>query len=119
MSEINLRFPITVGETSISSVTPRPPTGRDMVALADHLPALVELAEKAQAGDRFIPNKATFEAMVAIVGIVTGIGIEAAGELAFVDISSIVADSSGFLEAALSEAAPTTGGSPSPSQLPN
>ena len=38
-----------------------------------HMPALIGLAEQAEKGERFVPDRPTFEALVAIAGVVTGI----------------------------------------------
>jgi hypothetical protein len=110
---IKLKHPIDFNEKRIEAVTVGRPKGRDMIALAPHLPALVAFAEQSEAGGKALPGKEAFEAMVAIAGILTGIGIEAAGELDFEDIGAIVEASSGFLEAALGDGAPANGGTSS------
>ncbi|QJP12989.1 phage tail assembly protein [Starkeya sp. ORNL1] len=113
MTTIALQCPVEIDGKQITSVDLRQPTGRGMIELSRHLPALTKLAEQNQAGANVMPDAAVIEALVCVAGVVAGIGSEAAGELAFSDITTIVMASQSFLEPALS-AEPKSGGSSLP-----
>lgn len=119
MTSITLNCPVEIGGERITSVDLREPNGRGMIALSMHMPALIALAEQTEAGERFTPDKATFEALVAIAGVLTGVGVEAAGDFAFRDIVRIVNEGRDFLEPALAGETPPIGASPQPSSLPS
>ena len=101
----------------LTEVSLHRPSGRDMIALAPHLTALLRFSEQEAAaegeGALRLPGADVFEAMVVVAGILTGIGVEAAGDLDFADISAIMERSSDFLGEALAGGAQTTGASPS------
>lgn len=92
MTQITLNYPITRDGQTISSVTVRRPTGGDMVAIGDHFPVLMGLAEAG--GDKL--NAAAFRAMVEVAGALTGLGDDAS-MLDFDDLQTVVTQGLGAL----------------------
>lgn len=111
MSKYDLKFPIEVNGSTISSVTIRRPKGGDMVAIGDQVADLMKFysvnakavqlfADAAATGEEVDPEligaemtppgSKVFAAMIAIVGRLAGIG-EAAAELDVTDLQDIAA----------------------------
>lgn len=81
---MKLQYPITVGEQKIDALTFRRPRAKDMVVLGDHLSTLTSLdPEKPQ----LAMTSATVTATIALVGVLSDIGEEAAGLLDFADLT--------------------------------
>lgn len=81
-----LLHPIDIDGKKVTELLIRRPKGKDMVIIADHMPALAKLdgvleedMAKHMSGD-------VFTSVLAIVGALTDIGEEGAGELDFADI---------------------------------
>lgn len=121
MTVLNIHAVDIDGKT-ITSVTLREPTGADMIGLAEHLPALIAFAAEQEAaaagGAATFPGPDVIRAMIATASATTGLGAEAAGKLAFSDISRIVMASQDFLGRAMS-VEQTNGASRPASSVPN
>lgn len=83
---MNLKYPITVGDKQIASLTFRRPKAKDMIVLGDHMGALAA-HDGEEGGPKGGMSTALMTAMVAVVGVLSDIGEEAAGELDFADLT--------------------------------
>ena len=92
MTAVPLQYPLNRDGQSIASVTVRRPTGGDMIAIGDHLPVLMALAD----GDTAKLNAGVFRAMVDVAGALTGLGEDAA-RLDFEDLQAVVTAGLGAL----------------------
>lgn len=92
MTTVPLAYPLSINGQTISSLTIRRPSGADMVAVGDHLPALMAL----QDGDVTKLNAGVFAAMVAVAGALSGLGDDA-GKLDFEDLQTVVTEALGAL----------------------
>lgn len=90
MNTAKLQYPITVDGKVVSELEFRRPKAKTMVAVARHLPALQSLGRIAEGQGEDAVADAVDEhvmaAMIGIVGALSGIGEEAAGELDYADL---------------------------------
>lgn len=96
-----LKYPATIDGATVSAVPLRRPTGADMIAIGDHLPALMSLGR----GEEVAVNAAVFTALVAVAGRLTDLG-DKAGQLDWADLQDVVSKAM----AALGEAPGSAGG---------
>lgn len=87
---IKLKHPVTTATGEVSSVTIRPYLrSKDMIAIADHLPALAALDGLDEESSARAMNGDVIKAMVALVGSVTDLGTAIAEEMALSDMMAI------------------------------
>ena len=92
MTQVTLQYPLDRDGQTVSTVTVRRPTGGDMIAIGDHLPVLMSLAE----GGTDKLNASVFTAMVDVAGALTGLGADAS-RLDFDDLQNVVTAGLGAL----------------------
>lgn len=106
-----LKYPLTIDGEEVPRLTLRRVKARDMVIIADHLPALAAL-EGANGDDptQFAKqiNGAVYKAMIAVVGALSDIGYDAASELDMADLTELTPVAIGLL----GEAEGSDGGAP-------
>lgn len=89
----------------------RRPKARDMIAIGDHLPALAAL-DSADPGDAM--SGATFRAMIAIAGTISGLGEDVAMDLDSADLMALSMEASSLLGEAIAGGTPAIGDAPLP-----
>lgn len=96
---IPLKHPIQDGDVTIGAVTLRRAKARDMVTIADHLPALAKLAPKEKDGevDASAMDGGVITAMIAVVSAIGDLSEDVAGELDFEDLTAIMEKATDFL----------------------
>lgn len=94
MKSLSLKCPIIVDGKTISELNFRYARARDMIAIADFIPAILALPEPDvdPAAAMKSMTGAVFKAMTVIVGQLSDIGEEAAGELSLDDLTDAVAE---------------------------
>lgn len=92
---ITLSTPVQHGETTYQAVTLRQARVRDMIRIADHLPAITALS--AEGGKEATISSAALVGMVEIVSTIGDLPVEVVEEFGFGDLVAIMEVAGDFL----------------------